>query len=114
MFRFILLFICFIGALHADELSKEIDLVGDMIASAENAIKNLQSLQSDLKKYQAIRKVCLENPDDNESLYKMIKLAQSILDQIKIAQLTTVFEPSFLSELTIVSKPASKLGIPKP
>jgi hypothetical protein len=95
-------------------VNTEIVLLDSLIQSAQENIKNLTQLKEMITAYQVEQVKYMKNPSDNEALYKMIKLAHAILENIKSSQLTLLFEPTFLSELTIISKPVAKLGIPKP
>jgi hypothetical protein len=93
---------------------KEIELLDELVTAAQENIKNLTFLKDLVTNYQAEQSRYMENSNDSEALYKMIKFSYVILENIKALQLTPLFEPSFLSELAIISKPAAKLGIPRP
>lgn len=99
---------------HENNTAKEIALVDDLIGSAQSTLSNLTYLKEMLSKYQTLQDNYMKDSSDTEALYQMIRLAHEILGNIKTSQMTTLFEPSFLSELSIISKPATKLGIPKP
>lgn len=111
---FAFLTICCFSAFAAEETSKEVVMVDSLIECAQNNLNTLTALKDKILQYEAEQNRYMQDPQNTEALYKMIKLAHLILENIKSSQLTPLFEPSFLSELTIVSKPAAKLGIPKP
>jgi DNA phosphorothioation-dependent restriction protein DptG len=114
-FSIVLLSFCFSFAFgEENSTGKEIALIDGLIESAQNNLNNLTSLKETIEKYQTVQNRYMQDPNDTETLYKMIRLAHEILENIKTSQMTSLFEPSFLSELSIISKPAAKLGIPKP
>jgi len=98
----------------ANMFDRETAMLGDLIEAAQANLKNLTRLKDLIQKYQTLQEQYMANPDDNETLYQMIKTAHTILEKIKEYHLTQLFDPAFLSELSIVSKPAAKLGLPKP
>lgn len=98
----------------ANIIAKETAMLNDLIEASQQNLKNLTYLKGLIQKYQTLQSQYMVNPDDNEALYQMIKTAHAILEKIKENHLAPLFDPAFLSELTIISKPAAKLGIPKP
>ena len=96
-----------------DIIVNEVKMLDELILSSQKSLKNLIAIKELIQKYQGIQKKYLDNPNDNTALYQMIKAAHTILEAIKESKLTPLFDPAFLSELTIISKPATKLGIPK-
>lgn len=102
-------------SVHAiEEKSKEIAIVDSLIACAQNNVTQLISLREKIVDYQTQEALYMQNPQNTEALYKMIKNARVILENLQESRLSMLFDAAFLSELTIVSKPATKLGIPKP
>jgi hypothetical protein len=95
-------------------IEKELSMLSELIESSKVHLKNLVFLKESIDNYRKLQACCMENLEDQETLYKMIKLAQTILVNIKQNQLIPLFDPAFISELTILSKPAAKLGIPRP
>ncbi len=96
------------------ETSQEVERVEDLIDVSKLNVTMLTQLKNSIEKYQLLQLQYMKDPEDNEVLYQMVKEAYAILDVIKKNQLTALFDPAFISELTIVSKPATKLGLPKP
>ena len=95
-------------------IEKELSMLSKLVDLSKINLTNLLSLKESIESYQKLQTHYMENLEDQETLYKMIKLAQAILVNIKQNQLIPLFDPAFISELTIISKPASKLGIPRP
>jgi hypothetical protein len=94
-------------------VKNELQTLDLLIEATQLNLKNLTKLKEHLQKYQELQDRYLKN-SDNEVLFQMIKTAHVILEGIKEAHLTQSFDPAFLSELSIISKPATKLGIPRP
>lgn len=105
---------CFCFAQTDHSIRDEIALLDDIIAASQENLQEQIKLRDLIKSYHEIQAKCLKDEQDQESLFQMIKTAHAILEIIKEKQLTQTFDPNFLTELTIVAKPASKLGIPKP
>lgn len=99
---------------NKDLIDREITMLSDLIDATQQNLNNQIKLRDLIKQYQTYQKRYLEVADDNELLYQMIKTAYVILDIIKQNHLAEAFDPAFISELTIVSKPAAKRGLPKP
>ncbi len=98
----------------SDLISGEITKIDDLIDVSKQNVQVLTSLKTSIENYQELQSRYMQDPEDNEALYQMIKEAHSILESIKKSQLKPLFDPAFLSELAIISKPAAKLGLPKP
>ena len=97
-----------------DELQNEVLMLDELIATTENSIKVLKKLQDLISKYQLLQKACLDESCDTDQLYQMAKMAQQILSMIQENRMTQNFDPAFIGELNIVSKPAAKRNIPRP
>lgn len=94
----------------ANELAR-LDL---LIQATQQSLEQQRKLRDMIADYQAIQTRYMDSPEDNELLYQLIKKAYGILEIIKAQHLEAAFEPEFLSELSLLSKPALKSGIPKP
>ena len=106
-------------SLHANDSSedlidREVAMLSDLIDATQQNLNDQIKLRNMIKEYQSYQKHYLEVAEDNELLYKMVKTAYAILDTIKRNHLAEAFDPAFINELTVVSKPATKRGIPKP
>lgn len=95
-------------------VSNELARLDFLIEATEKSLQQQQKLRSLLKDYQKLQAQYLNQPDDNELLFQLIKSAYTILETIKTLHLETAFEPEFLSELTVLAKPAIKSGMPRP
>jgi hypothetical protein len=95
-------------------LLNEISMLDNLINATEYTLNQQIKLRELIKKYQEIQARVLQGDDSNEVLFNMAKYADIILKTIKDNHLTQTFDPAFLGELSLVSKPAAKKGIPKP
>lgn len=100
---------------HPHEVvANELARLDQLIDATKLSLAQQQKLRENIRLYQDLQKRYLDNPDDNELLYQLVKNAYYILESIKAQHLELAFEPDFLSELSLLSKPALKSGIPKP
>jgi hypothetical protein len=95
-------------------ISNQLVKIEDCLEAAKQNVVALAQIKASMERYQQLQSRYRQNPDNNEVLYQMIKEAHALLEAIKTMQLTPLFDTAFISELTVVSKPVSKLGIPKP
>jgi|694.fasta_scaffold28661_1 hypothetical protein len=121
MIKFFSAFIFFLFSIYLlqaeetnDLIGREIENLNDLIEATEKNLELQVKLRGMIKDYQKIQQNFLQNPEDNELLFQLVKNAHLILELIKEYRLNSLFDPAFLAELSLVSKPASKLGIPKP
>lgn len=106
MVKFIFLFLLILSPLAGD-----LDL---LIESTEWSLTQQKRLREQIREYQELQKEYLKSSEDNERLYALIKSAYAVLTTIKSLHLETAFDPDFISELSLLSKPATKSGLPKP
>ncbi|MCE5318206.1 MAG: hypothetical protein LLG04_12705 [Parachlamydia sp.] len=95
-------------------VANEIARLNLLIESTQQSLEQQRRLRDMVVEYQKIQARYMESSEDNELLYQLIKKAYAILETIKAQHLEAAFEPEFLSELSMLSKPALKSGIPKP
>src|ERR1700733_12265043 len=74
-----------------------------LIEATERSLQQQKRLRENLQEYQKLQVQYLQQPEDNELLYQLIKTAYVLLESIKGLHLETCFEPEFLSELTILA-----------
>ncbi len=92
----------------------EIARLDQLIEATEQSLEGQKRLRERIEQYRELQVSYLSNSDDNELLFQLIKSAYTILESIKAQHLETAFEPEFLSELSVLSRPAVKSGLPKP
>ncbi len=95
-------------------INNEIAMLDNLIDVTQQNLENQKNLRHLVKEYQKIQDLYLQNPDDKEALYRMVKIAYKTLGNIKENHLTHLFDSDFISELSLLSQVASKRGIPKP
>jgi len=97
-----------------DVVGKQLVLLDQLIAVTQENLEKQKALQKAILEYQKLQDLYLQNPNDNEVLFCMVKVAHRLLEGIKANYLTQTFDKDFLSELTVFSQVANKRGIPKP
>jgi len=94
-------------------ISNEISRLDTLIQATEQSLEEQRKLREMIYEYQKLQDKFEKNPNDNELLFKIIKSAYKVLQSIKENHLTQTFDTEFIDELTIMSQPATKRGIPK-
>ncbi len=97
-----------------DEIvSSELSRLDNLIVMTQQNLQNQLALRTLLEQYQQIQAQHLQNDQDIEILFKLVKMAQRLFESIKQNHLTHLFEQDFLSELALFSQIANKRGIPR-
>lgn len=99
---------------HSDPIANELQTLDRLINATQTSLEKQRELKSAIADYQKLQELYLKNDQDRELLFRMVKSAHKILNEIKENHLLHVFSPDFISELTLFSQVASKKGIPKP
>lgn len=118
-FKFKTLFVCLFAAApliavepqKIEKKSSQNNELGDLdflIAATEKSLQQQKNLRERLVRFQELRTKSIANENDLESLLKLSKSAYSLLDTIKEEHLIQVFDPTFISELTLLAKPIMK------
>lgn len=97
----------------ADLIPNELARLDNLINTTQQNLQNQESLRKLIVAYQNIQNQYLQNTEDKESLFHMVKAAHKVLENIKQNHLTQIFDPKFISELTLFSQIANKRGIPR-
>jgi hypothetical protein len=95
-------------------IGNEIARLDTLIQATELSLEGQKKLRVQIVEYQKLQDIYFKNPQDNELLFKVIKSAYRTLQTIKENHLTQTFDADFIDELTVLSQPATKRGIPKP
>lgn len=95
-------------------IDHEIIRLDDLIKATEQSLEVQKRLKGEIIEYQKAQNQFLANPKDNEQLLKVVKAAHKTLRTIKDNHLEALFDADFIDELTVLSQPAAKKGIPKP
>lgn len=75
--------------------------------------QTLEQLHKGIVNYQTVQNLYLDRPSDKELLYRMTKMANLLLKEIKRANLTHAFDPEFISELSMLANIYQKHELPK-
>jgi hypothetical protein len=84
-----------------------------LIESTEGVVDKQKSLKHQLEAYLLLHDAYLKDIDNRQLLVRAAAAAKKSLDIIKEEKLTSLFDSSFLSEMTLFAKLASKPSIPK-
>lgn len=98
----------------ANLINHEISRLDNLIQATQQSLEGQKRLRDCIVEYQRIQNLYLQNTNDNELLFQMVKSAYRTLSSIKENHLTQTFDIEFISELTMLSQIATKRGIPKP
>lgn len=84
-----------------------------LIQSTEHLVEKQKALKNLLENYLALHNACLKEMENKQLLVRCAKVASDALETIKAERLSPLFEPTFLSEMALFAKLASKPSIPK-
>lgn len=94
-------------------VATELTRLDTLIQATEKSLEGQKQLRLYIVEYQKAHEQFLKKPNDNDVLYKVIKAAHRTLQSIKDNNLTQNFDTDFIDELTVLSQPASKRGVPR-
>lgn len=83
----------------------ELDL---LIASTKKLVEKQEALKATLVEYMSLQGEALKDPNNRPLIQKAAKVAEKALETIKEERLTYLFEPAFISELTLFAKLAKR------
>lgn len=95
-------------------IGNEIARLDTLIQATEQSLEGQKKLRTLIVEYQKVQKQYLNTPQDNDLLFKVVKAAHRTLQTIKENHLVQTFDTDFIDELTVLSQPVAKRGIPKP
>ena len=114
MSRFIfLLFAAFISLDAAPLKEGSLSELNALIQSTEELVAKQKALKAILTDYLVVHDSYLLDMENRELLVKTAKLAKRALDLIKQERLTPLFNPDFLSEMTLFAKVVAKPTLPQ-
>ncbi len=97
-----------------DSVDNEIAALDALIDATTTNLANQKIVRSQLEAYLQLHNQYLQNTDDKQLAFRMIKSAQHLLLLIKDNNLRQVFEADFISELTLFSNIAAKRTVLRP
>lgn len=107
------------AAIEAPELREpqrivvsELRQIDMLITATEHSLTAQQQLREMLGAYQNTKEIVLNDPRNNEALYRQSLMAKRILDQIENNHFDHLFSREFLSELHLFAKVANKHVLP--
>lgn len=94
-------------------ISIQLKALDHLIDMTKLSLENMSKLRTDIVNYQTVQNLYLNHTTDKELLFRMTKMADRLLKQIKATNLTHAFDVEFLSELNLLSKIYRKNELPK-
>ncbi len=91
----------------------EIQMMQELSELTRQNLEKQLKLKILMQEYYEKQQLFLQDSRDNTLLYQLAQAAQATLKMITDNHYTSLFEPEFLSELTVMAKPASKKIIPR-
>ncbi len=89
------------------------DLLTPLIQSTERLLQRQKDLKLLLEKYDKLHQNYMKDIDNRALALETGQVAQEALDKIKEDKLNYLFDPAYISEMTLFAKLASKPSIPK-
>lgn len=79
-----------------------------LIAGTEKSLIRQKELRERIVRFQELKARSMEDENNYELLFKLSKSAYTLLETIKEEHLIQIFDPAFISELSLLAKPAAK------
>ncbi len=84
-----------------------------LISSTEDLVVRQKTLRCKMDEYLLLHDAYLLDMDNRELLIKTARVAKIVLETIRNEKMTSLFDSSFISELTLFAKMATNPSIPK-
>lgn len=95
-------------------LDQAINRLDGLIQATQQSLEGQKKLRDRIMDYKKNLEIYLDKPQDNDLLLRVVKSAYRTLEAVKENHLEHLFDPDFIDELTVLSKPVNKRLIPKP
>ncbi len=102
------------GSKKEKMVANELSILDNLIEVSEQNVETQKKLRDLIKKYQQLQSQYLQDEQNKEVLYKLVRVAYQASEIIKENHLSQVFDPDFLSELNLLAQIGQKRGIPSP
>lgn len=93
---------------------RDISMMDDLIESTTLQLDRQKQIRDKLLTYRTLQERYLAGDQNSDLLYQMSQTAHQLLQMIRENYLTQMFTTEFISEITVVAKPAAKNQIPTP
>lgn len=98
----------------SSDVTGEVQTLNEIIAMTKESLKAQEIIRNKTKAYHQLQIAYLNDPEDRELLFRMVKSSYKLLELINNNHLRHVFTPEFLHELEVFAQVAVKRGIPRP
>lgn len=95
-------------------IGKELESLNILISATKQTLENATALKKQVEDYQKLQQLYLQDADNKELLFHMVRTAFRLNEKIKSTHLEHAFSPEFLSELHVFAQVANKRTLPKP
>jgi hypothetical protein len=95
-------------------IQSEIVMLDNLIAATQISLDKQKALRDLVAQYNRTQMDTLADIENDELLFRAVKMAQRVLESIQENNLTHNFDSAFLSELTLLAQIGSKYGEPRP
>jgi len=97
----------------SSKVPQELDTLNAVIGATRENLSRQEILKDEVERYQQLQARFLQNPDNNELLFQMVKSAYRISELVQTAHLQNAFSKNFLNEIEMFARVAAKRGIPR-
>ncbi len=91
---------------------QELGKIDNLIEVTKQNLESQKHLRELAKDYLQAQKVYMQNTQDKQNGFRMVKKAEVLLEKIKENHLTQAFDQEFLSELSFFASIATKWNAP--
>jgi hypothetical protein len=96
------------------KVATELEGLDHLISATEHTLSTGKRVRNHVKEYLKLQKAYLENPEDRDSCYLMVRAAHDVLEEVEQARLKQAFDAEFLAELSLFAEMGKKRGVPRP
>ncbi len=89
-------------------LQNELIRLDTLIACTQKSVEEQKKLKVLIVEYKTLQEQHLKKPQDNALLLLLVKSADKVLKAIQEAYLIKTFDPEFIEELSVLSRPLKK------
>lgn len=104
----------FAFAAQKNLFQRDIAMMDDLIETTTLQLDRQKIIREKLIAYRNLQERYLSENENSDLLYQMSQTANQLLTMIKENYLTHMFTTEFISEITVVAKPAAKNNLPTP
>lgn len=93
-------------------INVQLNSLDHLIKMTALTLHKMEEFRQNIAEYQTVQNQYLENTQDRKLLFRMTKLAYTLQDEIKKAEMTHAFDTEFMSELNLLARIYKKKSKP--